>query len=113
MRKTLLATGFILASISAAHAAQTTMSNFSYDYAEARIGISPLTYGAGFSKSIHRMPTLLALLTLNSTATGIWHWVLASMHQSITGQISPVRLKRVMPRTTLSLIAQAGSWGWK
>ncbi len=53
MRKTLLATGFILASISAAHAAQTTMSNFSYDYAEARIGISPLTYGAGFSKSIH------------------------------------------------------------
>ena len=55
MRKTLLATGIILASVSAAHAAgqQTTMSNFSYDYAEARIGISPLTYGAGFSKSIH------------------------------------------------------------
>ena len=55
MRKTLLATGIILASVSVAHAAksQTTMSNFSYDYAEARIGISPLTYGAGFSKSIH------------------------------------------------------------
>ncbi|PSW17278.1 hypothetical protein C9I98_19960 [Photobacterium sanctipauli] len=54
MRKTLIATGMILASFSAAHVnAQQTMSNFSYDYAEARIGISPLTYGAGFSKSIH------------------------------------------------------------
>ncbi|WP_064605162.1 hypothetical protein [Photobacterium sp. J15] len=53
MRKTLLATGLILASISAAHANTQTMSNFSYDYAEARVGISPLTYGAGFSKSIH------------------------------------------------------------
>ncbi|WP_299013915.1 hypothetical protein [uncultured Photobacterium sp.] len=53
MRKTLLATGLILASISAAHANSQTMSNFSYDYAEARIGVSPLTYGAGFSKSVH------------------------------------------------------------
>lgn len=55
MRKTLLAAGIMLASVSAAHAASApvTMSNFSYDYAEARIGISPLTYGAGFSKSIH------------------------------------------------------------
>ncbi|MGF1698835.1 hypothetical protein L4D09_00760 [Photobacterium makurazakiensis] len=54
MRKTLIATGMILASLSATHVnAQSTMSNFSYDYAEARIGISPLTYGAGFSKSIH------------------------------------------------------------
>ncbi|UXI00286.1 hypothetical protein [Photobacterium sp. TY1-4] len=55
MRKTFIATGIILASLSSvAHANnQATMSNFSYDYAEARIGISPLTYGAGFSKSIH------------------------------------------------------------
>lgn len=30
-----------------------TMSNFSYDYFEARIGVSPVTYGLGFSKSIH------------------------------------------------------------
>ncbi|GAL04932.1 hypothetical protein JCM19237_4298 [Photobacterium aphoticum] len=52
MRKILLATGLMFASISAAQA-DSTMSNFSYDYAEARIGISPLTYGAGFSKSIH------------------------------------------------------------
>ncbi|PCS22359.1 hypothetical protein BTN49_2088 [Candidatus Enterovibrio escicola] len=29
------------------------MSNFSYDYFEARVGISPVTYGAGFSTSIH------------------------------------------------------------
>ena len=54
MRKILLATSLMPASISAAHAdTSSTMSNFSYDYAEARIGISPLTYGAGFSKSIH------------------------------------------------------------
>lgn len=54
MRKFLCATGIMLASVSAVHAeSSTTMSNFSYDYAEARIGISPLTYGAGFSKSIH------------------------------------------------------------
>ncbi|KHT64708.1 hypothetical protein C9J03_11170 [Photobacterium gaetbulicola] len=54
MRKILIASGLVLASVSAAQAnAQPTMSNFSYDYAEARIGISPLTYGAGFSTSIH------------------------------------------------------------
>ncbi len=29
------------------------MSNFSYDYVEARIGVSPATYGAAFSKSVH------------------------------------------------------------
>jgi hypothetical protein len=53
MRKILCATGILLASVSGAHANSSTMSNFSYDYAEARIGISPLTYGAGFSRSIH------------------------------------------------------------
>ncbi|MGY3569382.1 hypothetical protein [Vibrio paucivorans] len=31
----------------------STMSNFSYDYAEARFGISPVTFGGAFSKSIH------------------------------------------------------------
>ncbi len=30
-----------------------TMSNFKYDYFEARIGVSPLTYGVGVSQSIH------------------------------------------------------------
>ncbi|WP_261815385.1 hypothetical protein [Vibrio gallicus] len=29
------------------------MSNFNYDYFEARIGMAPLTFGAGFNKSIH------------------------------------------------------------
>lgn len=29
------------------------MSNFSYDYIEARIGVSPATYGAAFSRSVH------------------------------------------------------------
>ncbi|MDC0609643.1 hypothetical protein OAP63_02825 [Vibrio sp.] len=31
----------------------SVMSNFSYDYVEARIGASPNTYGAGMSMSIH------------------------------------------------------------
>lgn len=33
--------------------APSLSSNFSYDYAEARIGLSPFTIGAGASKSIH------------------------------------------------------------
>ncbi|WP_246225500.1 hypothetical protein [Vibrio agarilyticus] len=32
---------------------QATMSNFSYDYFEARIGVSPVTFGGAFSKSVH------------------------------------------------------------
>lgn len=32
---------------------EATLSNFSYDYVEARIGISPVTYGAGFLMSVH------------------------------------------------------------
>ncbi|MGR2666434.1 hypothetical protein [Vibrio campbellii] len=57
MRKTLLATALLLASSQALAAndynAPATMSNFSYDYMEARIGASPVTFGVGFSKSIH------------------------------------------------------------
>ncbi len=53
MRKTILATGILLASTSAMAEGQPLMSNFSYDYMEARIGISPVTYGAAISKSIH------------------------------------------------------------
>lgn len=34
-------------------ALEPSMSNFSYDYFEARVGISPVTYGMGFSTSIH------------------------------------------------------------
>lgn len=57
MRKTILTTALIFAS---AHAlaqvdpnSPTVMSNFNYDYVEARIGISPTTYGTAISKSIH------------------------------------------------------------
>ncbi|WP_415720838.1 hypothetical protein [Photobacterium ganghwense] len=63
MRKILLATGLTLASISTAQAENApSMSNFSYDYAEARIGVGPLTYGAGFSKSIHPNAHILGSL---------------------------------------------------
>ncbi|MBE1275806.1 hypothetical protein [Enterovibrio baiacu] len=58
MRKTKIAGILLAAASSAAFSAATmanegTMSNFSYDYFEARVGISPVTYGAGFSTSIH------------------------------------------------------------
>lgn len=36
-----------------ASAEMQTMSNFNYDYLEARIGAGPLSYGVGMSKSIH------------------------------------------------------------
>ncbi|UUM31551.1 hypothetical protein [Vibrio japonicus] len=58
MRKTLLATALVLASGSS-FAAQydqnspAVMSNFSYDYVEARIGASPGTFGAALSMSVH------------------------------------------------------------
>lgn len=57
MRKTILAAALVLAS--GQSFAQTdpnspaVMSNFSYDYLEARIGASPVTFGAAMSKSIH------------------------------------------------------------
>lgn len=57
MRKTILAAALVLAS--GQSFAQTdpnspaVMSNFSYDYLEARIGASPVTFGAAISKSIH------------------------------------------------------------
>ena len=57
MRKTIIATALLIAS---GHSlAQTdpsspaVMSNFSYDYFEARIGISPVTFGGAISKTIH------------------------------------------------------------
>lgn len=57
MRKTILAAALILASgqIMAQDDPNrpTTMSNFSYDYIEARIGASPMTFGAAYSKSVH------------------------------------------------------------
>ncbi|SKA64629.1 hypothetical protein [Enterovibrio nigricans] len=58
MRKTKIAGIFLAAASSAAFSAAASaqdmsMSNFSYDYFEARVGVSPVTYGAGFSTSIH------------------------------------------------------------
>jgi hypothetical protein len=40
------------------------MSNFNYDYYEARIGADPVTFGAGYSKSIH--PNAHAVLRIDS-----------------------------------------------
>ncbi|MCR9609693.1 hypothetical protein [Vibrio diabolicus] len=64
MRKTLLAAALLVASSHALAAndrnAPATMSNFSYDYFEARIGASPVTFGAGFSKSIHPNAHIIA-----------------------------------------------------
>ncbi|PWI34011.1 hypothetical protein DI392_07370 [Vibrio albus] len=56
MRKILITAGLLLASSSAFSAQdpdRTVMSNFSYDYAEARIGMDPVTFGGAFSKSVH------------------------------------------------------------
>lgn len=57
MRKTLLATALILASGSSFAQydpnSPAVMSNFSYDYVEARIGASPGTFGAALSMSVH------------------------------------------------------------
>lgn len=57
MRNTILAAALLLAS---GHSFAETdpnrpevMSNFSYDYVEARIGASPMTFGAAISKSVH------------------------------------------------------------
>lgn len=55
MRKTLLAAALLLASnhALAQEDPNQSMSNFSYDYLEARIGASPVTFGAAMSKSVH------------------------------------------------------------
>lgn len=53
MRKSLLTLGLLLSSSAAMAQSQSVMSNFSYDYLEARVGISPFTFGGEISKSIH------------------------------------------------------------
>jgi hypothetical protein len=57
MRKILFVAGLALASSTAFAASDpnspAVMSNFNYDYIEARIGIDPVTFGGGYSKSIH------------------------------------------------------------
>lgn len=58
MRKIKIASILLIASSAAAFSTTSvandpTMSNFSYDYFEARVGVSPVSYGLGFSTSIH------------------------------------------------------------
>ncbi|MCK6261889.1 hypothetical protein KP803_01220 [Vibrio sp. ZSDE26] len=57
MRKTIIATALLLASgqsfAETDPNSPSVMSNFSYDYFEARIGASPVTFGGAFSKTIH------------------------------------------------------------
>ena len=72
MRKSILAAALVL--VSGQALAQTdpnspsVMSNFSYDYVEARIGASPGTFGAGMSKSIH--PNAHAIGRIDSEFSG-------------------------------------------
>lgn len=71
MRKTLLAIGLMALSASSFAADKdevTSMSNFNYDYAEARIGASPMTFGGGFSKSVH--PNAHMVATIDSRFKG-------------------------------------------
>ena len=57
MRNKILAAAIVLAS--GQTLAETdpnspaVMSNFSYDYIEARIGASPVTFGTAINKSVH------------------------------------------------------------
>lgn len=57
MRNTILAAALVLASSQSFAQVDpnspTVMSNFSYDYVEARIGASPVTFGAAMSKTVH------------------------------------------------------------
>ena len=72
IRKTLLASSLMFISATSMAADNdpdnSIMSNFSYDYAEARIGFSPSTFGAGFSKSIH--PNAHAIVAIDSELDG-------------------------------------------
>ena len=72
MRKTILTTALLIAS-SPSFAevdpdSPAVMSNFSYDYLEARIGASPVTFGAEMSRSIH--PNAHAILRADSEFEG-------------------------------------------
>ncbi|EPM7996463.1 hypothetical protein ACTQ9E_000855 [Vibrio vulnificus] len=64
MRKTILAAALLIASSQVMAKEDpnrpATMSNFSYDYIEARIGASPMTFGAAYSKSVHPNAHIIA-----------------------------------------------------
>ncbi|MDN3613010.1 MAG: hypothetical protein ACPG5L_01680 [Vibrio gallaecicus] len=72
MRKILLTTAILLASSQTLAATDPNqpevMSNFSYDYFEARIGASPVTFGGAMSKSIH--PNAHAVARIDSEFEG-------------------------------------------
>ncbi len=71
MRKTFLAAALVLASSQAFaedYNSPSIMSNFNYDYVEARIGASPVTFGGAFSKSIH--PNAHAIARVDSEFEG-------------------------------------------
>ncbi|MDV7104291.1 hypothetical protein R3X26_07710 [Vibrio sp. TH_r3] len=76
MQKLFTIAGLILASSSAFAASDPNspaiMSNFNYDYAEARIGIDPVTFGAAYSASIH--PNAHALLKVDSEFEGDYNF---------------------------------------
>lgn len=84
MRKTLLAAALLMASshaLAADRNAPATMSNFSYDYFEARIGASPVTLVLASANLFTRMRTLLLVSTLSLIATLILLQVLAFTHR--------------------------------
>lgn len=64
MRQSLLALSLLLATPAVFAQSQSNMSNFSYDYLEARVGFSPFTFGGAVSKSIH--PNAHAIFELDS-----------------------------------------------
>ncbi|MEZ8823228.1 hypothetical protein AB4259_02515 [Vibrio amylolyticus] len=72
MRKTIIATALLLASGQAFAETDpnspSVMSNFSYDYFEARIGASPVTFGGAISKTIH--PNAHAVARIDSEFEG-------------------------------------------
>ncbi len=72
MRKILFVAGFVLASSSAFAVTNSNspavMSNFNYDYAEARIGVDPVTFGGAYSMSVH--PNAHAVIRADSEFEG-------------------------------------------
>ncbi len=70
MHQILLTTAMLLASSPALAVDEQpqVMSNFNYDYFEARIGASPVTFGGAFSKSIH--PNAHAIARIDSEFEG-------------------------------------------
>ncbi|UJF20004.1 hypothetical protein L0B53_11210 [Vibrio sp. SS-MA-C1-2] len=88
MRKSLITTPLMIALFSSAAVAMDDhqapqMSNFNYDYVDARIGASPLTYGAEISKSIH--PNAHVVARFDSKFDNDWDFAAgAGFHAPVT-----------------------------